>query len=88
MVEGPALGASELGASYIVVYVTSQNGSMGKLGTTPKAAKFSLNSTVNANVYVPNGALWIKQNSTATEAFLGKWAIIGYNVPLTLDSGW
>lgn len=83
---GPVAGTS-LDATDIVIYVMGQNGSSGLLGGTPKAAHFGINSTVIANVYVPNGTLWIRQGSTARGAFLGRWVDIGIGVQVTLESG-
>lgn len=85
---GPAPSATELNATDIVIYVTGQNGNTGNIGATPKAAKFGINSTVIANVYVPNGTLWLRQGSEATGAFLAKWVIVGLSATVTHESGW
>ncbi|HEY4689167.1 MAG TPA: PKD domain-containing protein [Anaerolineae bacterium] len=85
---GPAPNAAGLNATHIKVYVTGINGNTGNLGGTPKAVEFGERNTVTANVYAPNGTVWIKQGSTATGAFLGKWVVIGENVTLTRASGW
>jgi hypothetical protein len=47
-----------------------------------------MRAVLNANVYAPNGTLWIRERSTATGAFFGKWVEIGQNVTLTRDNGW
>jgi Tol biopolymer transport system component len=83
---GPATG-SNLNATDIVIYVTGQNGNTGNLGGTPKAAHFGIDNTLIANVYAPNGTLWIRQGSTARGAFLGRWVDIGIGVQVTLESG-
>jgi hypothetical protein len=83
---GPATG-SNLDATDIIIYVTGQNGNTGNLGGTPKAAHFGINNTLIANVYAPNGTLWIRQGSTARGAFLGRWVDIGIGVQVTLESG-
>ena len=44
-------------------------------------------SVIRANVYAPNGTIWIKNDSSATGAFIGKQVRIGDGVRLTLDSG-
>jgi hypothetical protein len=85
---GPAPQASGLGAKDVIIYVMGENGSTGKLGGTPKAAKLGIGNTVYANIYVPNGTLRIREQSAATGSFLGRWIVIGYNVTVTLDSGW
>jgi hypothetical protein len=53
-------------------------------GGAPKAAEFGQNNTLMANVYAPNGTLWIKQGTYATGSFLGKWVVVGEDVTLTL----
>jgi hypothetical protein len=84
---GPAAG-SDVAAHDIFIYVLGENGKNGKTGATPKAAKFGIKNTLFANVYAPNGTLWIRERSTITGAFFGKWVMIGENVTLTLDGGW
>ena len=83
---GPATG-SEVTAQDIFIYVLGVNGNTGNIGATPKAAKFGIRATLFANVYTPNGTLWIREHSTATGAFFGKWVTIGQNVMLALDNG-
>ncbi|NOH11144.1 MAG: hypothetical protein HND51_05800 [Chloroflexi bacterium] len=85
---GPDPAVSGLGATDIVFYINGQNGNNGNLGATPKAAKFGIGGTVIANVYVPNGTLWLRQNSSNTGAFLAKWVVLGIGAEATLDSGW
>ena len=84
---GPATG-SDVSVHDIFIYVLGVNGNTGNLGATPKAAKFGMRAIINANMYTPNGTLWIRERSTATGAFFGKWVEIGQNVTLTLDNGW
>jgi RHS repeat-associated protein len=85
---GPEPGSSELDARDIVIYVTGINGGTGGLGATPKAAKFGIATTVQANVYVPNGTLWLRQNGQFTGAFLGKWVILGIGATAEHLSQW
>jgi len=47
-----------------------------------KAAKFGERNKVIANVYVPNGTLWLKEKTVATGSFIGKWVIVGEQVEL------
>ncbi|MBL8109079.1 MAG: hypothetical protein JNJ96_05385 [Anaerolineales bacterium] len=84
---GPANG-SNVTAHEIFIYVLGVNGNNSNIGATPKAAKFGMRNTIFANVYTPNGTLWIREHSTATGAFFGKWVMIGQNVTLTLDNDW
>ena len=41
---------------------------------------------MKANFYVPNGTLWIRQNSQATGAFIGKDVDVGIGVKVWLKS--
>ncbi len=76
-----------LDATDVRIIVTGINGNTGNIGATPKAATFGVQSSVIANVHVPNGTLQLHQGTTGIGAFLGKWVIVGNNAELTLDSG-
>ena len=80
--------STAMNGSDIVFYVGGINGNTGKLGATPKAAKVGLNNTVFANFYVPNGTLWLRQNSEAEGSFIGKDVVVGINVKVSLKSAW
>jgi hypothetical protein len=43
-------------------------------------------NTITANIYAPNGTLWIRAKTVATGAFIGARVRIGERVTLTLDS--
>jgi len=75
-----------LSANQIIFYVAGINGSSGNLRATPKAAQIGIGNTVKANFYVPNGTLWIRQNSKATGAFIGKDVDVGIGVKVWLQS--
>jgi len=81
----PSPTATTLTADDILITVLGINGNTGKVGATPKAAKFGLATTLRANVYVPNGTLWLRQNSTNTGAFIAKWMILGIGASATLE---
>jgi hypothetical protein len=83
---GPSEGSS-VDASDIIFYVAGINGSTGNLGATPKAAQVGINNTVFANFYAPNGTLWLREETTATGAFLAKDVIIGIGAQVNLKSG-
>ncbi|MGH9935166.1 MAG: FG-GAP repeat protein [Blastocatellia bacterium] len=83
---GPAPSAAGLAARDIVIYVAGRNGQTGSLGAVPEAAAFGQETTLNANVVVPNGTLRLLQRVEATGAFFGKWVRAGQQVKLTLDS--
>lgn len=82
---GPQSG-SGIDASDIIFYVAGVNGNTGKLGATPKAAQLGINNTVAASFYVPNGTLWLRQNTDAFGAFWGKDVIVGEDVQVALNS--
>ncbi len=82
---GPQAG-SGISAAGIIFYIAGINGNNGNLGATPKAAQIGINNTALANFYVPNGTLWIRDNTNATGAFWGKDVIVGIGVELTLES--
>jgi len=77
---------TSLTASQIVFYIGGINGSNGNLGATPKAAQIGISNTVKANFYVPNGTLWIRQNSKATGGFIGKDVDVGIGVKVHRQS--
>ena len=77
---------TSLSANQIVFYIGGINGSNGNLGAAPKAAQIGLSNTVKANFYVPNGTLWIRQNSQATGAFIGKDVNVGIGAKVWLKS--
>jgi UDP-3-O-[3-hydroxymyristoyl] glucosamine N-acyltransferase len=43
-------------------------------------------NTVIANIYAPNGTVFLRANTIGTRAFIGKRAEIGERVELTLKS--
>ena len=77
---------TEIDASDVIFFVAGINGQSGKLEATPKAAKIGIGNLIHANFFVPNGTLWLRQNTEATGAFLAKDVIVGKAVHLTLDS--
>jgi uncharacterized repeat protein (TIGR01451 family) len=76
---GPDASAPALEASQIVFYVQGAD--------NPTAVvQVGSNGTVKANIYAPNGTVWLKSNTNATGAFIGKRALFDSNVELTLKS--
>ncbi len=82
---GPAAG-SGVTAADIVFYVAGINGTSGNLWALPRAARLGIGSKVRANVYAPNGTVWIRQRSEARGAFLGRDVLLGRKAEVTLDS--
>jgi len=85
---GPAPDSTGLDARDIVIYVSGVNGNSGNLGGTPKAAKFGIATEIHANVYAPNGTLWLRQNGRFTGAFLARWVDLGIGAEVTHLSQW
>lgn len=52
----------------------------------PKAVQIGRYNKIHANIYAPNGTIWIQKDSKAKGAFIGKDVLIGYGVDITLDS--
>ena len=79
---------SGLTAKDIRIIVLGQNGRNGNPNAEPRAARFGERNKVIANVYVPNGTLWLKEKTDAEGVFIAKWVVVGEDVELTLVSGW
>jgi hypothetical protein len=84
-VVGPSLGSSLL-AWDIVFHVAGINGTGGGLAETPKTFAIGTDSFLTANVYAPNGTIWIQDRTRANGAFLGKDVQIGPDVQVELRS--
>lgn len=74
---GPHPG-SGIDASDIIIFVNGNNGSM-------KAVE-GVNTDIDANIYAPNGTIWLETNTDATGSYIAKDIKIDQNVTLTLDS--
>jgi len=77
---------SGIGARDIVIYVLGEDGDHGFFKGFPKAVNLGWYSEIYANIYAPNGALWILRDSVAKGAFVGRDVLIGYGVEVTLDT--
>jgi hypothetical protein len=84
---GPGSGSAATAAS-IVFYVAGINGTTGTLAATPKAVEVGSDNVVSANVYAPNGTLWLKDHAQATGSFLGRDVNVGLSVQVSLMSAW
>ncbi len=92
---GPKPGVSGLTAKDIRIIVLGQNGRNGNPSASLRAGpnaepavKFGERNKVIANVYAPNGTLWLKEKTDATGSFIAKWVVVGEEVELRLVSGW
>lgn len=87
---GPGASAPSLSASQIVFYAegTDDRGRHHDEDEdlTPTVVQIGQRNTVRANIYAPNGTVWLKGNTKATGAFVGKRARIGVGVELRLAS--
>ena len=82
---GPEKG-SGIEARDIAIYVLGEDGDYGFLRGFPKAAHLGTYSEIHANVYVPNGSLWVLRSSIAKGAFVAKDVLIGCDVEVSLDT--
>jgi internalin A len=82
---GPDKGVG-ITAKDIGVYVYGEDGRYGFYRGFPKAVYLGRYSEVHANLYAPNGTLWIGHNATAKGAFVGRDVVVGYDAEITLDS--
>ncbi len=80
---GPAPSAPSLPASQIIFYCEGADDG-GDLAST--VVQIGERNTVKANFYAPNGTVYLRANTVATGAFIGKRAQIGERVELTLKS--
>ena len=83
---GPEDG-SGISAKNIRIYVNGIDGSTGNLDAKPQAARIGYDNILHANIYAPNGTVWIKHGTVADGAFIGKDVKIGYDAQVTLNSG-
>ncbi len=82
---GPAEG-SGIDAGDIVFYVNGINGIGGGLYDLPKAVTIGIRHSLKANIYAPNGTLWLKARGFSEGAFIGKDVMIDYYVQVTLNT--
>lgn len=80
---GPEKGV-DISAKDIRIYVKGITGSCDAFNII---AMIGERNTVSANIYVPDGTLWINQGSVVTGAFIAKDVALGMNVQVTLGSG-
>ncbi|RLB39709.1 MAG: hypothetical protein DRH12_11140, partial [Deltaproteobacteria bacterium] len=82
---GPAAD-SEITAKDIVILVGGINGRNGNLRENPKAVTIGIANNIKANIYAPNGTLWICGVTHAEGSFIGRDVIIGVMVTMSIDS--
>lgn len=86
-------GVSGLRASQVVIYVegadeNSRRGERDDDGDDHGSSAVSLGSqnVVQANIYAPNGTIWMRSKTQGTGSFIGDHVRIGQQSTLTLDS--
>jgi hypothetical protein len=84
-----------LKASDMRIYVAGadtvcQHGALTEDGVIygPAAVHIGPQGVVQANIYAPNGTVWLQAKTQATGAFIGARVRIGQGATLTLDSAW
>lgn len=97
---GPADGC-DISAKDIFIYVNGMNNEeryfrgFTKYGmhnryrfsrSFSKAVQIGGYNGIHANIYAPNGTIWIQRESRVKGAYIGKDVLIGYSVDITLDS--
>ncbi len=82
---GPKPG-SGINAGHIAIYVKGKNGSSGNLNATPKAVTIGIRHTLDANIYAPNGTIWLKARGSSTGAFIAKDVLVEFYVNIRLKS--
>ncbi len=78
--------SSGLTAKDIRIFINGNNEGDTRDGR-PYAAHFGNDNTLAINIYAPNGSVKLGQRNTATGAYIGRWAQVGKNSTLSLDSG-
>ena len=79
----------DISARDICIYVGGENGGgryFKYFKDFPKAVQIGRYSDISANIYAPNGTIWVQRSCTVKGAFIGKDVLIGYGVKITLDS--
>lgn len=84
---GPGSGSSATAAS-IVFYVAGVNGTSGGLAATPKAVDIGADNAVSANLYAPNGTLWLRDGAQATGSLIARDVQVGADAQVALSSAW
>ncbi len=76
----------DISAKDIVIYAHGEDGNYGFFRGYPKAVQIGWHNEILANIYVPNGTLWIRRDSVVKGAFVGRDVLIDFGVKVTLDS--
>ncbi len=85
---GPAASATDLDATDILIFVTGSNSDESSWRARLKTVELGDGNNIIANIYAPNGTLWLGNRSMVTGSLLGRWVVISNRVTLTLANGW
>jgi Leucine-rich repeat (LRR) protein len=77
---------TDISAKDVYIYVGGANGGSRYLSRFPKAVQIGRYSKIFANLFAPNGTIWMQRDVIAKGAFIAKDVFIGYGVSVTLDS--
>ncbi len=77
---------TDISAKDVYIYVGGTNGGGRYLSRFPKAVQIGRYSKIFANLFAPNGTIWMQRDVIAKGAFIAKDVFIGYGVSVTLDS--
>ena len=77
---------SAFGAKDVIIYIDGQNGGSGKPVSLPMASTIGLSARVRANMFTPNGTLWIGAESTVEGAFVANDVVVGMGADVKLES--
>jgi len=77
---------TEISAKDVHIYVGGTDGGGRFLSRFPKAVQIGRYSKIFANLFAPNGTIWLQRDVIAKGAFIGKDVFVGYGVSITLDS--
>lgn len=81
----PVSGAS-IDEADVIFYVAGGNGTGGGLTETPRAVEIGVDNFLNANVYAPNGTLWLGDRTQARGSFFGRDVQVGIDAQVELRS--
>jgi hypothetical protein len=77
---------SAFSARDVIIYVEGQNGGSGKPVSLPMAAVIGLAGQIKANMFAPNGTLWIGAGSTAEGAFVARDVVVDMGADVKLET--
>ena len=78
--------ASALGAKDVIIHVEGQNGGSGKPISLPMAAIIGLAGQIKANIFAPNGTLWIGAASKVEGSFVARDVVVGMGADVKLET--